>query len=47
LGTGFYGGGMGGAGVGVGMMQTTPTYRESSLRLTFSTNHVLTAWSRQ
>ncbi len=47
LGTGFYGGGMGGAGVGVGMMQTTPTYRESSLRLTFGTNLVLTAWSRK
>ena len=34
LGTGFYGG-----GAGVGLMATTPTYRESSLRLTFGTNH--------
>ena len=42
LGTGLYGG-----GAGVGLMATTPTYRESSLRLTFGTNHVLTAWSRQ
>jgi len=42
VGTGFYTG-----GVGVGVMQSTPTYRESRLCLTFSTNHVLTAWSRK
>jgi hypothetical protein len=28
-------------------MQPTPTYTESRLRLTFDTNHVLTAWSRR
>ncbi len=43
LGTGFYGGGP----VGVGVMGSTPTYRESRLVLTFGTNHVLTAWSRK
>ncbi len=41
LGTGYYNGGM-----GVGVMQSTPTYRESKLRLIFGTNNVLTAWSR-
>lgn len=44
MGTGFYGGGVGG---GIGVMQSTPAYRESRLCLTFSTNHVLTAWSRK
>ena len=42
LGTGYYNNGM-----GVGVMQSTPTYRESKLRLTFGTNNVLTAWSRK
>lgn len=42
IGTGIYGGGIGGGYV----IQTTPTYRESKLRLTFGTNNVLTAWSR-
>jgi hypothetical protein len=34
-------------GGGIGVMQSTPAYRESRLCLTFSTNHVLTAWSRK
>ena len=42
-GTGIYGGGVGGGYV----IQPTPIYRESRLCLTFSTNHVLTAWSRR
>ena len=42
VGTGIYGGGVGGGYV----IQTAPTYRESKLRLTFGTNNVLTAWSR-
>jgi hypothetical protein len=41
MGTGFYGG-----GAGVGFVQTTPTYRESKLRLVFGINNVLTSWSR-
>lgn len=41
VGTGFYRG-----PAGVGVMQSTPVYRESKLRLTFGTNNVLTAWSR-
>jgi hypothetical protein len=40
VGNGFYGG-----TTGVGLMQTAPAYRESTLRLTFNTNHVLSAWS--
>ena len=44
MGTGFYGGN---SGVGMGVMQNTPTYRESRLCPTFGTNHVLTAWSRK
>ena len=40
--TGIYGGGVGGGYV----IPTTPIYRESKLRLTFGTNNVLTAWSR-
>jgi hypothetical protein len=40
-GGGFYSG-----SAAFGAMQTTPIYRESTLRLTFSTNHVLTAWSK-
>lgn len=39
--TDFYGRPIGG-----GFMQTAPVYRESKLRLTFNTNNVLTAWSR-
>ena len=43
IGTGFYGPG---AGVGVG--QTIgPTYNERILMLTFDTNNVLAAWSKQ
>ena len=41
VGTGFYSG-----SAGVGVMQTTPAYRESTLRLTFTTNNVLSAWSK-
>jgi hypothetical protein len=41
MGTGFYGG-----PASVGVMQTTPAYRESKLRLTFTTNNVLSAWSK-
>ena len=43
MGTGIYGGGVGGGYV----VQPAPSYRESRLILTFSTNHVLTAWSRK
>ncbi|HEY5345590.1 MAG TPA: hypothetical protein VIK62_04525 [Verrucomicrobiae bacterium] len=42
VGTGIYGGGVGGGYV----IQSAPTYRESKLRLTFSTNNILTNWSR-
>jgi carbon starvation protein CstA len=42
IGTGIYGGGVGGGYV----IQPAPTYRESKLRLTFGTNNVLSAWSR-
>jgi len=42
VGTGIYGGGIGGGYV----IQTAPTYRESHLRLIFGTNNVLAAWSR-
>jgi hypothetical protein len=31
---------------GGGIVQTTPSYFESKLRLTFGTNHVLSAWSK-
>jgi len=31
---------------GTGVIQTPPNYYESKLRLTFSTNRVLTAWSK-
>ena len=41
VGTGFYGG-----PASVGIMQSTPVYHESKLRLTFGTNYILTAWSR-
>ena len=41
VGTGFYG-----SPGGVGVVQTTPSYYESKLRLTFATNNVLTAWSK-
>jgi hypothetical protein len=42
-GAGIYGGGVGGGY----LIQPTPIYRESRLCLTFSTNRVLTAWSRK
>jgi hypothetical protein len=32
---------------GVGIVQTTPNYYESKLRLTFSTNNVLAAWAKK
>lgn len=41
VGTGFYG-----YPGGVGFVQTTPSYYESKLRLTFATNNVLAAWSK-
>jgi hypothetical protein len=41
FGTGYYNG-----GGGVSVIQSAPAYRESRFRLTFSTNNVLTAWSR-
>ena len=41
VGTGFYSG-----SAGVGVMQTTPAYRESKLRLTFTTNSILSAWTK-
>ena len=42
IGTGFYT-----HSAGVGIIQSTgPTYYERKLRLTFNTNNVLTAWSR-
>jgi hypothetical protein len=42
IGTGFYG-----YPGGVGVMQTTgPSYYESKLRLTFTTNNVLAKWSK-
>ena len=31
----------------VGIIQTAPNYYESKLRLTFSTNYVLTAWAKK
>jgi hypothetical protein len=31
---------------GIGWVETSPTYFESKLRLTFTTNNVLAAWSR-
>src|ERR1017187_5482946 len=31
---------------GVGIVQTTPSYYESKLRLTFNPNHILAAWSK-
>lgn len=42
FGTGFYGN-----PGGVGMVQTTPNYYESKLRLTFTTNNVLAAWAKK
>ena len=41
IGTGFYG-----YPGSVGFVQTTPSYYESKLRLTFNTNNVLAAWSK-
>lgn len=42
VGTGFYG-----YPGGVGIVQTTPNYYESKLRLTFNTNNVLAAWAKK
>jgi hypothetical protein len=42
VGTGFYG-----YPGGVGIVQTTPNYYESKLRLTFATNNVLAAWAKK
>ena len=30
-----------------GMMETPPSYSESTMRLVFDTNHVLSAWARR
>ena len=43
MGSSFYNGP---ATAGVGVMQTAPTYRESQLRLTFGTNNILSAWTK-
>ena len=46
VGTGFFSAGGGGA-VGVGVGQSIgPGYYEKTLKLTFGTNNVLTAWSK-
>ena len=42
VGTGFYG-----YPGGVGIVQSSPNYYESILRLTFNTNNVLTAWTKK
>jgi hypothetical protein len=42
VGTGFYG-----RPGGVGIVQTSPSYYENKLRLTFGTNNVLSAWLRK
>jgi hypothetical protein len=42
VGAGFYGYPGGG-----GIIQTTPSYYESKLRLTFTTNNVLAAWAKK
>ena len=42
IGSGFYG-----RPGGVGIVQTTPSYYESKLRLTFNTNNVLAAWTKK
>ncbi len=41
VGSGYYG-----YPGGVGLVQTTPSYYENKLRLTFATNNVLAAWSK-
>ncbi len=41
VGTGFYG-----YPGGAGIVQTSPNYYESKLRLTFGTNNVLSAWAK-
>ncbi|HEY2328214.1 MAG TPA: hypothetical protein VGI63_00175 [Verrucomicrobiae bacterium] len=41
FGTGYYNG-----SGGVSIIQSTPAYRESKLRLTFTTNNILAAWTR-
>ena len=45
-GTAVVGAGYYGYPGGVGVVSTPPSYYESKLRLTFGTNHVLTAWSK-
>jgi len=42
VGGGFYTG-----PAGVSLMQTGPSYYESKLRLTFTTNNVLAAWKKK
>src|ERR1035437_4141002 len=42
FGTGFYG-----RPGGSGIVQTSPSYYENKLRLTFGTNNVLSAWLRK
>ena len=47
IGTGFFSGGGGGGGMGVGVGQSVGSgYSEKTLKLTFGTNNVLTAWSK-
>ena len=45
-GTVMIGGGFYGRPGGVGFMETSPSYYERKLRLTFTTNSVLATWSR-
>jgi hypothetical protein len=42
IGTGFYG-----YPGSVGLVQTTPSYYESRMRLNFNTNNILAAWARK
>lgn len=44
--TTLIGGGYYGSRTGVGVIHNPPVYRESRLRLTFSTNNILTNWTR-
>jgi len=43
IGTGFFNGS---SAMGLGVSSGTPNYHESRLRLTFTTNNVLSAWSK-
>jgi hypothetical protein len=45
-GTAVVGAGYYGYPGGIGIIQTAPSYYESKLRLTFATNNLLTAWSK-